>query len=58
LKKRGCVGIGERSDAGKPIVATAPDSPHALIYKEIAARLWAQLDRSSGARTAPKIVMH
>ena len=50
--------IRERSDAGKPIVATAPDSPHAQIYKEMAARLWAQLDRSSGARTAPKIVMH
>jgi len=52
------IDIRERSDAGKPIVATAPDSPHAQIYKEMAARLWAQLDRSSGARTAPKIVMH
>jgi ATP-binding protein involved in chromosome partitioning len=40
---------------GRPIVASAPDSPHAQIYKQIATRIWEKL---SGAteRKAPRIV--
>jgi ATP-binding protein involved in chromosome partitioning len=51
------VEIRETSDAGLPIVATRPDSPHAKIYREIAARVRAGLDKKQGGRAAPKIVI-
>jgi ATP-binding protein involved in chromosome partitioning len=47
--------IREKSDAGLPVVATEPDSPHAKIYREIAARVRDQL--KSAARAAPRIVI-
>ena len=47
--------IRETSDAGRPIVATQPDGPHAKIYKDIAAQVWASLEGSR--RAAPKIVI-
>jgi ATP-binding protein involved in chromosome partitioning len=48
--------IREKSDAGLPIVATAPDSPYAQIFRDIAARV---RDTIAGgtARAAPKIVI-
>ena len=47
--------IREKSDAGLPVVATAPDSPLAQCYRDIAARV---RDGIAGAsRTAPKIVI-
>jgi ATP-binding protein involved in chromosome partitioning len=47
--------IREKSDAGLPVVATAPDGAHARIYRDIAARV---RDGLSGAsRPAPKIVI-
>jgi ATP-binding protein involved in chromosome partitioning len=49
--------IRETSDAGLPIVATKPDSTHAAVYREIAARVRAALEGTSGKRAAPKIVM-
>ena len=49
--------IRETSDAGLPIVATKPDSPHAKIYREIAGRVRAGLAQKRGGRTAPKIVI-
>ena len=49
--------IRETSDAGLPIVATEPDSSHAKVYKDIAARVRAAMDGSSGKRAAPKIVI-
>ena len=45
--------IRARSDSGQPIVATDPESPHAAIFREIAARAWAETDAASGARVAP-----
>ena len=39
--------IRERSDAGLPIVVTAPDGPHAAQYRAIAKAVWTQL--SAGA---------
>ncbi|KGF69876.1 sodium:proton antiporter [Hoeflea sp. BAL378] len=50
--------IRETSDAGRPVVATAPDGPHAKVYLEIAARVRARLEELSGdgARTMPDIV--
>jgi ATP-binding protein involved in chromosome partitioning len=47
--------IREKSDSGQPIVATAPDSPHSQIYRDIAARVRDGLQVAS--RPAPKIVI-
>lgn len=51
--------IRETSDAGRPIVATNPESAEAQAYIEIAKKIWAQLD-DQGEETrvaAPKIVI-
>ena len=45
--------IRETSDSGKPVTATAPDSLHAQIYREIAARTWAEVQAAQGQRVAP-----
>jgi ATP-binding protein involved in chromosome partitioning len=47
--------IRENSDAGKPVVATVPDGPHAQAYRDIAARVRDSL--SVAGRPAPKIVI-
>ena len=47
--------IRENSDAGTPVVATAPDGPHAKAYRDIAARVRDGLLGAS--RAAPKIVI-
>ena len=47
--------IRTTSDAGTPIVANQPNSPHAKIYQEIAQKILDQL--AKGKRTAPKLVM-
>jgi ATP-binding protein involved in chromosome partitioning len=49
------IAIRENSDAGKPVVATAPDGPHAQAYRDIAARVRESL--SGATRQAPKIVI-
>jgi ATP-binding protein involved in chromosome partitioning len=49
------IAIREKSDAGTPVVATAPDSPHSQIYRDIAARVRDGLQGAS--RPAPKIVI-
>ena len=48
--------IREPSDAGLPVVATAPDGPHAAAYRDIAGTVWATLS-GGGRRTAPRIVI-
>jgi ATP-binding protein involved in chromosome partitioning len=45
--------IRQRSDSGQPIVATRPDSPHAQIYRDIAAKTWSELEKSKGQRIQP-----
>jgi ATP-binding protein involved in chromosome partitioning len=47
--------IREKSDAGLPVVASAPDSPLAQCYRDIAARVRDGLQGAS--RAAPKIVI-
>ena len=47
--------IRERSDAGEPIVASAPDSPHAQSFRDVARRVREAL--ASEDRLAPKIVI-
>jgi ATP-binding protein involved in chromosome partitioning len=47
-----------RSDSGQPIVASAPDSEHAGIYRGIAEKVWHSLQaKSETRRAAPSIVM-
>jgi ATP-binding protein involved in chromosome partitioning len=47
--------IRETSDAGRPVVATAPDGPLAAAYRDIAARVRDQLQGPT--RPAPRIVI-
>jgi ATP-binding protein involved in chromosome partitioning len=49
--------IRETSDAGLPIVATQPDSPHAAAYRTIAANVRDQLGAAGPGKAAPKIVI-
>ena len=47
--------IREKSDSGRPVVATDPDGPHAKIYREIAGRVRDAI--STSGRAAPRIVV-
>ena len=49
--------IRETSDTGRPVVATAPDGPHAAAYRAIATRTWDRITGGAGARPAPRIVI-
>jgi ATP-binding protein involved in chromosome partitioning len=51
--------IRETSDAGEPIVASEPASPHADAYRAIAEKVAAKIEQSLGEqqRRAPKIVI-
>src|SRR5215813_12245187 len=50
--------IRETSDAGKPVVSSAPSSSTAETYRNIAARAWGELERDKkSARVGPRIVM-
>jgi ATP-binding protein involved in chromosome partitioning len=50
--------IRETSDAGRPLVATAPDSPEAEIYRSIARAVQVALTGGkASARQAPRIVV-
>ncbi|GAC1330578.1 MAG: Mrp/NBP35 family ATP-binding protein [Beijerinckiaceae bacterium] len=48
--------IRESSDAGRPVVASAPDGQHAQAFREIARRVKTSLERAP-ARAAPRIVI-
>ncbi len=47
------VDIRTRSDSGEPITATEPDSLHAQIYRDLAAKAWAELEAAQGRRVKP-----
>ena len=47
--------IRTTSDEGTPIVASRPDAPQSKIYRQIAERVWAELDGAQRAR--PRILM-
>ena len=49
--------IREGSDMGRPIVAADPDGEHAKAYRAIAEALWATVQDSASAPSAPKIIM-
>jgi ATP-binding protein involved in chromosome partitioning len=48
--------IREHSDAGRPIVATEPQSPHAAAYRAVAQAVRAGLEKAK-VRAAPRIVI-
>lgn len=50
------IAIREKSDAGTPIVISAPDSEHAGIYRDIAARVWDRINTERGMTKTPKII--
>jgi ATP-binding protein involved in chromosome partitioning len=51
--------IRETSDSGCPIVVADPDGPHATVYRDIAAKVWAGAEAAVNARetAAPRIVV-
>ncbi len=51
--------VRRRSDEGQPIVISDPDSHHAALYRDLAARVWAEVEKEDGthSKPAPKIVM-
>ncbi len=49
--------IRETSDGGAPVVATAPDSPQAKAFMDIAERLRSALFDTANKRILPRIVM-
>ncbi len=49
--------IRATSDEGRPVVATAPESQHAKVYKAIAAQVWAGLATGGKIRAAPRIII-
>jgi ATP-binding protein involved in chromosome partitioning len=51
--------LRERSDAGRPIVATEPDSVEATIYRDMARQVWASLsgDGAVKLKAPPRIVI-
>ena len=51
------IDIRERSDAGTPVVATAPDSVHAKIFMGLAEALKTRLETGAPARQGPKIII-
>ena len=49
------IAIRETSDEGQPIVMSQPDSEHAKVYRQIAARVWEKI--AGPQRGTPKIVI-
>lgn len=51
--------IRRRSDEGQPIVISNPGSSHAILYRDLAERVWAEVERDDGthSKPAPKITM-
>ncbi len=50
--------LRERSDSGRPIVATEPDSPHSEAYRKMAKNVWQKLQTGEvGKRSMPRIVV-
>jgi ATP-binding protein involved in chromosome partitioning len=50
--------IRTKSDEGRPIVASQPDSPHAQIFRDLAAKAWDELSGVHGKRLPqPKLAV-
>jgi ATP-binding protein involved in chromosome partitioning len=50
--------LRERSDSGRPVVVSAPDSLHSGIYRDMAAKVWHAVSGAAAARRpAPRIIV-
>ena len=49
--------LRQHSDEGEPLVATEPEGTYAILYREIAAQVWAAVSGGAGTRPSPKIVV-
>jgi ATP-binding protein involved in chromosome partitioning len=49
--------IRETSDEGRPITVSDPGSAHALLFREIAAKVWAKVSGDGVRRATPRIVV-
>ena len=49
--------LRERSDSGKPVVATEPDSALSAVYVDIARKVWTAVERGRQIKTPPRIVV-
>jgi ATP-binding protein involved in chromosome partitioning len=47
------VKIRETSDGGTPITVADPDNPYALVFRQMAARIWEKVSGEDAARRAP-----
>jgi ATP-binding protein involved in chromosome partitioning len=47
------VEIRETSDGGTPITVSAPDNPHALVFRAMAARIWEKIAGADAPRRPP-----
>jgi len=50
--------LRERSDSGRPVVVSVPDSLHSGIYRDMAAKVWHAVSGAAAARRpAPRIIV-
>ena len=50
--------LRERSDSGRPVVVSAPESLHSGIYRDMAAKVWHAVSGAAAARRpAPRIIV-
>ena len=50
--------IRETSDGGTPITVADPENPHALVFRQMAARIWEKVaGESADRRPPPRIVI-
>jgi ATP-binding protein involved in chromosome partitioning len=49
--------IRETSDEGRPITVSDPGSPHAQLFRELAAKVWAKVSSEGARRAPPRIVI-
>ncbi len=47
------IDIRVTSDSGKPLTVASPDSAHAQIFRELAAKVWTEVERAKGTLTPP-----
>jgi ATP-binding protein involved in chromosome partitioning len=45
--------IRETSDSGRPVTVSHPDSPHARVFRQMAARIWDKVAGAEAARRPP-----
>jgi ATP-binding protein involved in chromosome partitioning len=49
--------IRETSDGGTPITIAEPDNPYALVFRQMAARIWEKVCGEGTQRRPPRIVI-